>query len=137
MVRTVAQIDVEMNSQTPAAAEEYGRAVGGQTRPVRRQKQVGGQFFTKSFADLPQIRRPDLLAHLHDEFCVEAEPATPGLMHGTQGRQIDAVLPFIVGGAAPVNPIVNLRCSPWIETAPPLTLHSIHDIAVPVHQHGG
>lgn len=58
-------------------------------------------------------------------------------MHRAQGRQIDAVLPFVVGGSATVNPVADLRRSPWIEIALPLALHAIDDIAVPIHQHGG
>src|SRR5947199_7392128 len=109
MVRTVAQIEVKMKPQTAAAAEKYRRAIGRQTRPVGGQKQVGSQFTAQRLANLPQIRGADLLAHFDDEFCIEAEPAAPGLLHRAQGRQIDAVLPLIVGGAAPVNPTVKLR----------------------------
>ena len=86
MVRTLAQIDIEMNSQAAAAAEKDGRAIGREARPVGRQKQIGDQFVAKRFANRLQIRRPDLLAHFDDEFCIEAESAASSLMHRAQGR---------------------------------------------------
>src|SRR6266478_8500165 len=105
MMRTVAQVQVEMNPHSPAAAEEYRGTIGRKPRPVGCQKQIGGQLIAQRFTDLAQVRRPDLLAGLDDEFGIEAEPATAGLAHGPKRRQIDAVLPFIVGGAATVNTI--------------------------------
>jgi hypothetical protein len=47
------------------------------------------------------------------------------------------VLPFIVGGAAAIDPIVDLGCSPRIEIVTPLILHAIDDVAVPIHENGG
>ena len=105
MMRTIAQVHIEMNPHSPAATEEYGGTVGRQPRPVGCKKQIGGQLIAQGFTDLAQVRRPDLLARLHDEFGIEAEPASACLAHGPKRRQIDAVLPFIVGGATAVNAI--------------------------------
>src|SRR6266446_1540856 len=105
MMRAIAQVHVEMYPHAPAAAEEYGRTIRRKPRPVGCQKQIGGQLIAQRFTDLAQVRRPDLLAGFNDEFGIEADAATAGLAHGPKRRQIDAVLPFIVGGAAAVNTI--------------------------------
>src|SRR5918994_239423 len=103
MVSALAQIDIEMDAVAAAAAEEDGRPIGRKPRPVGGQEQIGLQFLAVSLAHLPQVGRADLLAGLDDEFGVEAELAAAGLTHGTQGREIDAVLALVVGGAATVD----------------------------------
>ena len=105
MMRAVAQVHVEMNPHSPAAAEEYRGTIGRKPRSVGCKKQIGGQLIAQGFTDLAQVRRPDLLARLHDEFGIEAEPAAACLAHGPKRRQIDAVLPFIVGGTTAVDAI--------------------------------
>lgn len=105
MMRTVAQVHVEVNPQSAAAAEKYRRPVRGKPRPVGGQKQIGGQFIAQGFANLAEIRRSDLFCHLDDKFGIEAEPATARLAHGGKRRHIDAVLSLVVGGAAAIDPV--------------------------------
>src|SRR4051812_42351816 len=99
MVAALAQIDIEMDAVAAAAAEEDRRPVGREPRPVGGDEQIRLQLLAVGLAYLPQIGRADLLAGLDDEFDVEAELAAAGLAHGAQGREIDAVLPLVVGGA--------------------------------------
>jgi hypothetical protein len=44
MMCPLAQVYIEVNPQTPAAAEEYGGAIGGKPRPVGANKQIGLQI---------------------------------------------------------------------------------------------
>src|SRR5260370_400481 len=60
MMRTVAQIHVEVNPNSAAAAEEYGGTIGGKPGPIGSKKQVGLQLIAQLLAHLSQIRRPDL-----------------------------------------------------------------------------
>ncbi len=71
--------------------------------PSEADEQVGLQLLAMGFAHLPQIGRADLLAGLDDELGVEAELAAAGLAHRAQGRQVDAVLALVVGGAAAID----------------------------------
>ena len=84
MMPALAQVHIEMNAYSAAAAEEDGGAVGGEPGPVGGQEQVGLEFIAQRFADLTQIGRADLLADLDDEFGVEAELAAARLAHGAQ-----------------------------------------------------
>src|SRR5258706_15019912 len=112
-----------MNPPSAAAAEKYGGTIGRQPRPVGCQKRVGGQLIAQGFTDLAQIRRPDLLAGFDDKFGIEAEPAAARLAHGPKRRQIDAVLPFIVGGATAVDATADRRGPPWIQIIAPFSRH--------------
>src|SRR5258705_10191231 len=134
MMRTIAQVHVEMYPHSAAAAEEYGGTIGRKPRPVGCKKKVSGELIAQGFTDLAQVRRPDLLARFNNEFGIEAEPATAGLAHGPKRRQVDAVLPFIVGGAAAVNTIVARRGPPRIQIIAPFSRHAFDNVAVPVHQ---
>ena len=136
MMRTVAQVDVEMNPYAAAAAEEDGGAIGGKPRPVGGQKQIGLELIAQRLANLAQIRRADLLAGLDDEFGIEAELAAARLANRAQRRQIDAVLALVVGGAAAVDAIARYRRPPRIEIVAPFARHAVDDIAMAVHQNG-
>src|SRR4029453_5514555 len=92
-----------MDAVAAAAAEKDGRPGGREPRPVGGDEQVRLQLLAVGLADLPQVGRADLLAGLDDELDVEAELAAPGLAHGPQGREVDAVLAFVVGGAATID----------------------------------
>src|SRR3981189_228574 len=105
MMRAVAQVHIEMNPYPAPAAEKYRRTIRGKPGPVGAEKQVGLKLIAQLLAHLTQIRRSDLLAGFDDEFGVEAEPAAAGFANGAKRRQIDAVLPFVVGGAAAVDAI--------------------------------
>src|SRR5712671_4106208 len=75
MMRTVAQIHVEVNPNSAAAAEEYRGTIGGGPGSVGSKKQVGLQLIAQLLAHLSQIRRPDLLTRFNDEFGIETEPS--------------------------------------------------------------
>src|ERR1700730_14947854 len=132
MMRTVAQVHIEMNPYSAAAAEEYGGAVGGKPGPVGCDKQIGLKLVAQRFADLAQIRRPDLLAHFNDKFGIEAEPAAARLAHGPERCQIDAVLPLVVGGAAAVDAVIDRGRPPRIQVVTPFSDHAVDDVAVAV-----
>ena len=136
MVSALAQIDIEMDAVAAAAAEEDGRPVGRKPRPVGCQEQIGLQLLAMGFADLPQVGRADLLAGLDDEFGVEAELAAAGLAHGTQCREIDAVLALVVGGAAAIDALAFGRGFPGIEIVAPFAFHAVDDIAMAIGEHG-
>ena len=123
-----------MNPYAATAAEENRRTIGGKPRPIGCQKQIGRQLIAQGLANLAEIRRPDLLAGFNDELGIEAEPATACLANGAKRRQIDAVLSFVVGGAAAVDTIVDGCRPPRVQIVPPLSRHAIDDIAVAVHQ---
>src|SRR6187551_1275879 len=136
MVATLAQIDIEMNAVAAAAAEKDGRSVSREPRTVGGQEQIRLQLLAVGFAYLPQVGRADLLAGLDDEFDVEAELAAAGLAHGAQGRQIDAVLALVVGGAAAIDALASGGGFPGIEVVAPFAFHAIDDIAMAIGEHG-
>src|SRR5258708_1058271 len=103
MMPAFAQIDVEMDAQSAAAAEEYRRTFRRQPRSVGGHEQVGLELLAQRRADLVKIRRTDLLAHLDDELGVEAEPAAARLADRAECGDVDAVLALVVGGAAAVD----------------------------------
>ena len=125
-----------MDAVAAAAAEEDGRPVRRQPRPVGRQEQIGLQFLAMGFADLPQIGRADLLAGLDDEFGIEAELAAARLAHRAQGREIDAVLPLVVSRAAAIDALASGRGLPRIEIVAPFTLHALDHVAVAIGEDG-
>src|SRR5258708_6449186 len=127
MMRTIAQVHVEMNPHSPTAAEKYGGTIGRKPWPVGCKKQIGGQLIAQGFTARAQVRRADLLAGFNDEFGIEAEPAAARLAHGPKRRQIDAVLPLIVGGAAAVNAIVDRRGPPRVQIIAPFSRHASRD----------
>src|SRR5258708_38841505 len=134
MMRTVAQIHVEVNPNSAAAAEEYRGTIGGEPGSVGSKKQVGLQLIAQLLAHLSQIRRPDLLTRFNDEFGIETEPAAARFTNGAKGRQIDAVLSFIVGGAAAVDAIANRCRPPRLQIIPPFSRHARYAILIPVPQ---
>ena len=105
MMRTIAQVHIEVNPYSATAAEEYGRAIRGKSRSVGGKKQIGLKLIAQLLANLAQIRRPDLFARFNDEFGIKAQPTAARLTHGAKRRQIDAVLPLVVGSATPVDAI--------------------------------
>src|SRR5260370_12238507 len=134
MMRTVPQIHIEMDPYSATAAEEDGGAVRGKPGPVRGEKQIGLELVTQLLANLAQIRRPDLLAGFNDKFGVEAEPAAARLANGAKRRQIDTVLPLIVGGTTAVDAIVDGRRPPRIQIIPPFPPPPVNHITLPVHE---
>ncbi len=136
MMRSVTQVHIEMDPYSTTAAEEYGGAVRGKPGAVRGEKQIGLELIAQLFAHLAQIRRPDFLAGFNDKFGVEAEPAAARLANGAKRRQIDAVLPLIVGGTTAVDTIVDRCRPPRIQIVPPFPRHAVDDIAVSVHENG-
>src|SRR5262245_10957604 len=108
-----------MDTDAAAAAEKHGRTISRKARTVGGEKQVGLQLVAQAFADLAEIGRADLLAHLDDEFGVETELAAAHRADRTQRRKIDAVLPLVVGGAAAIDAVADRRDAPGIETFPP------------------
>src|SRR5450759_326256 len=52
MMRTVAQVDIEMNPYSATTAEEYRGTIGGKPGPVRCKKQIGGELIAQLLADL-------------------------------------------------------------------------------------
>ena len=125
-----------MNADAATAAEEQGRPVGRQARSVGGHEQIGLERIAIEVADLAEIGRADLLAHLDDEFCVEAELAAAGLAHRAECGHVDAVLALVVGGAAAVEPRARNRRAPGIAAVAPLALHAVDDVAMAVDQHG-
>src|SRR6185312_14500075 len=101
-----------MDTVAAAAAEEDGRAGGREPRSVGGDEQIRLQLFTMRLAHLAQVGRADLLAGLDDELDVEAELAAARFAHRAQGREIDAVLAFVVGGAAAVGSLALGRDFP-------------------------
>src|SRR4051812_50220208 len=121
-----------MNPYAATAAEENRRTIGGKPRPIGCQKQIGRQLSAQGLANLAEIRRPDLLAGFNDELGIEAEPATARLANGAKRRQIDAVLSFVVGGAAAIDTVVGGCCPPRGPIIPPLSPHAIDDLPLAV-----
>src|SRR5579863_6647594 len=89
------------------------------------------------FADLSQVRRPNLLSGLDQKLGIEAKPAAARLAHRLERRNIDAVLPLVVGSAPAIDAIAGNRRPPWIEIIAPLSGHAVDDIAVSVDEDGG
>src|SRR5579859_7655300 len=121
----LAQVDVELDSDAATAAEEDGRPVGGEPRPVGGEQQIRLQLITQRGAYLVQVGRADLLSHLDQEFGIEAELAAAGLAHGLKRGEVDRVLTLVVGGAAAIDAVVA-----------PFTDHAIDDIAMAIDQDG-
>ena len=125
-----------MDADAAAAAKEDGRPIGGEPRPVGGEQQVGFQLVAQRGADLVKVGRADLLAHLDQEFGVEAEPAAARLAHRLQRGEIDRVLALVVGGAAAIDAVADRRCRPGIEPVAPLAVHARNDVAMAVNQYG-
>ncbi len=136
MMPAVAQIDVEMDAQAAAAAEEDGRPLRRQPRAVGGEEQIGLQLLAQALADLAQIGRADLLPGLDDEFGVEAELAAARLAHHRERRHVDAVLALVVGGAAAIDALALDGGPPGIEIVAPFAGHAVDDVAMAVGEHG-
>ena len=136
MIAAFAQVDVEMNADAAATAEEDGGAIRRKPRAVGCQQQIGLEFVMQRLADLRQIRRSDLLAGLDDEFGIEAELAAAGLADRAQRRHVDAVLTLVVGGAAAIDALALGRGLPRIEIVAPFADHAADDVAMAIGQDG-
>jgi hypothetical protein len=135
MMRALAQIDDEVDQIAAAGAEEERRLAGSDPGAIRCDQQICLQELISMLqAQLAQSRRADFLAHLDQDLGVEAEP-TSLCEHRSQRRDVDAVLPLVVGGAAPVDASAFDRCDPGRESGSPLIVETADRVPVAVDQH--
>ena len=125
-----------MDADAATAAQEQRRPIRRQPRPVGGHEQIGLERVAIEVADLAEIGRADLFAHLDDEFGIEAELAAAGLAHRAERGHVDAVLALVVGGAAAIEANARNRRAPGIAAVAPLALHAVDDVAMAVDQHG-
>ena len=136
VVAALAQIDDQVDHVAAPAAEKQRRTVGRDARPVRCDQEIGlEQPILVEFAQLPQTRRTELLAHFDQELDIEPQPAALG-EHGSDRGDIDRVLALVVGGAAPVPALAFDRQRPGRQPRAPQRIESAHGIAVAVDQNG-
>ncbi len=135
MMAALAGVDRQIDRIGAAAAEIDGRPFLGEPRTVGGDQHVGAERLAVFGAQFAQARGAGLLAHLDQPLGVEAELAALG-ENGIESCEIDAVLAFVVGGAAaPVAPggLVELpRVAPLL----PASFEAADDVAMAVAEHG-
>ena len=134
MVAPFAQIDFKVDGRAAARAHEQRRAILHQARPVGGDQHVRRQAVPFRDKKLMQTGRAGLLAHLDDDFHIEAErPAR--LQHRAERRHIDQVLPLVVGGAAAIDLVALLDDRPGRQALAPTVFQAADDIAMAIGQH--
>ena len=140
MVPAFAQIDDQLDRVGAARAEKDRRPVRRDARTVRSDQQVRPQQpMLVLNAKFMQPRGTDLLSHLDQDFDVEAQTRaiTSALgEHRGERRDVDAVLPLVVGRAATVEARAFDGDRPRREARPPQIVEAAHGVAVAVDQQG-
>ncbi len=136
MMRAFAQLHDEIDRIAAARAEENRRLVRRDARAVGADQHVGlEQIVAVERAQFAQARRADFLRHLDQHFAVEAERAA-FLQHGRKRGDVDAVLTFVVGGAAAIDALALDDDPPRLEPCPPQRVLTGDGVAMAVDQHG-
>lgn len=135
-MRAVARAQVQPEIHRAARAEEHGRPLGGDARPVGRDQHVGRERVAFAAAQRVEARRAGFLAHLDQQLRVEAEPAAARGEHARQRGEIDRMLALVVGAAAAVPALAVGGQRPRRQRRAPLRVVAAHDVAVAVDQHG-
>ena len=131
-----AQIDDQIDRMAASCAEKERRFVGCDAWAIGGNQQIGAQCIVfVLLAQFAQAGGANFLAHLDQELDVEAKLAAL-CQNGRECRDVDAVLAFVVGGAAAVNAIALDAERPRREPRPPQIVEAAHRVAVAVDQHG-
>ncbi len=136
MVRALAQVEAQLEIVGAAGAQEEGRALAVEARPVRGDQHVGPQGLGLRPAERPQARGAGFLTHLDQQLHVEADAPVAGRDHLLQGGEVEDVLALVVGGAAPVPAVALDHDLPGAQPLAPLLGIAPHRVAVAVDQHG-
>ena len=97
----IAQLNMHIEIESAASAQEQGRAPRPEPRAVGGDQYVGLEPVAVLLAHLAQAGRAHLLAGLDQVNNVEAESAA-GLERRVEGGDIYRVVTLIVGGAAAI-----------------------------------
>ncbi len=136
MMRARAQFDDQIDRIAAARAEENRRLVRRDARAVGADQHVGlEQIVAVPRAQFAQARRADFLRHLDQYLAVEAERAA-FLQHGGKGGNVDAVLAFVVGGAAAIDALAFDDDPPRLKARPPQLVLAGDGVAMAIDQHG-
>ena len=101
MMAAIAQLNMHIEIESAASAQEQGRALRPEPRAVGGDQYVGPEPVAVVLAHLAQAGGAHLLARLDQVDDVEAESAAD-LERRVEGGEIDRVLTLIVGGAAAI-----------------------------------
>ena len=136
VVAAFAQTQREFEADRAAGTQKYGRPFGIDTRPVRRNQDVGGELVAQCGAYRVQPRGAHLLSGFEKQVDVESEPAAAGREHARERAEIDRMLALVVGCAAAVPAVAFDGDRPWIARLAPLCVVAEDDIAMAVHENG-
>src|ERR1700710_2308245 len=81
-----------------------------------------------------QAGRAHLFTGFDQQLQVEAEPSAPCIEHGLERGKVDAVLAFVIGGAASVPAIARNGDLPRRQPIAPLRVVAPYNVAMPVGQ---
>src|ERR1700739_4834416 len=99
MMPAIAQLNMHIEIESAASAQEQGRALRPEARAVGGDQHVGFEPVAVVLAHLAPAWGAHLLARLDQIDDVEAEAAA-GLEHRIEGGEIDRMLSLIISGAA-------------------------------------
>src|SRR5215469_9333136 len=104
MMAAIAQINMHIEIESAASAQEEGRALRPEPLAVGGDQHVGFEPVAVVLAHLAQAGGAQLLSRLDQVDDVEAESAA-GLEHRVEGGEINRVLSLIVGSAAAIEAV--------------------------------
>ena len=136
MVAALAQLEREREVHHAAGAEIEHRRVRPQARAVGGDENVRDQGLAMRLGNLAQSWRADFLAGFEEHTDVEAERAATGRQDLRQRREIDRVLPLVVGGAAAIDALALDSQAPGPVSPCPAVALAADDVAMPVGEHG-
>jgi len=134
MMAALAQVHIELEVHDAARTEKDGRVRCAKTRAIGSDQDVGAQFVAQRLAYRMQTGRAHLLAGFIQQLQVEAEPPAACVEHSLQRGQVDAVLTFVISGAASIPVIAGNGDLPRRQTIAPLRVVTPHDVSVPIGQ---
>src|SRR5215472_16143549 len=104
MMAAIAQLNMQIEIESAASAQEQGRALRPEPRAVGGDQYIGPEPVAVLLAHLTQAGGAHLLTRLDQVDDVEAQSAA-GLEHRVEGGEINRVLSLIVGSAAAIEAV--------------------------------
>ncbi len=135
VMRTLAQIDGQVETDAPARSHEHGRRIRLQARSVRGDQHVGRQPVLVRSEKLGQPGRTGFFAHLDQDLAVEPQRATR-FQHCFQRCDVDQMLSLVVRRTAPIEPVAFLNQPERVQPVAPLFGLGTNHIAVAISKHG-
>src|SRR5437763_7797495 len=130
MMAPIAQLNMHIEIESAASAQEQGRALRPEPWAVGGDQYVGLEPVAVVLAHLAQAGGAHLLARLDQVDDVEAEAAA-GPEHRVEGGEINRVLSLIVGGAAAIEAVAPPLQPPRGQALRPFRFEAAAHVAVP------